>query len=153
MRLAYIVIPAIAFAAAFIGGQITDSGMGWYRTIRLPEWTPEGRVIGGVWTLIYILTAISAIRVWVRFPRDRRFRWIIGVFVLNTLLNVGWSALFFGLHLMTLAAWEAGLLGTTVLALIILIWPRDRLAAALLLPYFLWVCFATYLNAVIAGMN
>ncbi len=153
MRIVYFVIPAIAFATAFIGGRITDSGMGWYQTITLPDWTPPGRVIGGVWTLIYMLTSISAILVWVRFPRGRRFWWIMSLFVINALLNVGWSALFFGVHLMALAAWEAALLGATVLALIILIVPRDRVAAALLLPYFLWVCFATYLNAVIAGMN
>lgn len=153
MRAAYIVIPLITLLVSSIGSYITSNGMGWYRTIRLPDWTPPGSVIGGVWTTIFILTTISVLLVWTKFPRTSRFQWIIGLFILNAILNVGWSALFFGLHMMTAAAWEAGILAANVLVLIFLIWAGSRLAAGLLIPYFLWVCFATFLTATIAGMN
>ncbi|HPI78245.1 MAG TPA: tryptophan-rich sensory protein, partial [bacterium] len=64
MKLNQIVIIGVVLLLSFAGGQFTSSGMDWYRTIQLPEWTPPGSVIGIVWTTIYILTAISAIIAW-----------------------------------------------------------------------------------------
>lgn len=149
----YLVIPLIAFSAASFGGWLTDGGMEWYRTIRLPSFTPPGRVIGTVWTVIYTLSAASALIVWNRAPRTGRFRAIVGLFTLNVVLNVLWSFLFFRLHWMGVSTGEAALLGLTVVGLIVLIWPISRLASLLLVPYAAWVAFATFLTFSIWRLN
>jgi tryptophan-rich sensory protein len=127
--------------------------MGWYKTIKLPSWTPSGSVIGTVWTILFILAAISALIIWNQLAHDSRFWWIVVLFILNAVLNVGWSWLFFNQHFLGAAIFEAGLLGLSVVALVILIWPASALAAALLLPYAAWVAFATFLTYNVWSLN
>ena len=83
MKLNQLIIIAIVFALSFFGGQFTSSGMDWYKTINLPSWTPPGSVIGIVWTVIYILTAVSAMIVWKVFPRGKSFNIVVGLFIMN----------------------------------------------------------------------
>lgn len=153
MKLNYIIIPLIVFLVAFAGSLITSGGMDWYKTINLPAWTPLGSVIGAVWTTIFILSAISALIVWNRFPRGRRFSWVFIIFGINALLNIFWSYLFFGKNLLDFAFWEAGFLFISVVLLIILIRPVSRLAAILLYPYAIWGAFATYLTYTVWMLN
>jgi len=155
MKLNYIVIPLITILVAVLGNLFTSSGIdsGWYDSITKPAWTPAGSIIGAVWTLLFILATISALIVWNKAPRSRRFWWIVGVFLINAVLNVFWSFLFFNQHLLGAAIWEAGLLGLSVVALVVLIWPISRLASALLIPYAAWVFFAAYLTYSIWALN
>ena len=153
MKLNYFVIPLIVFLASFFGGRITTSGMDWYRSLSLPSWTPAGWVIGLVWTFIFTLGAISVILFWNLKQKPDYFYWVIGLFILNIILNVLWSYLFFGQHLISFAVAEAFALGISVLALIILIWPFSNSAALLLAPYCGWVFFATYLTYSIWLLN
>jgi benzodiazapine receptor len=155
MKLRYLTIPLITILVSAAGSSFTSSGIasGWYDSIAKPSWTPPGSVIGAVWTAIFILTAISAILVWNKAKRGPRFGWIIGIFIANAALNVFWSFLFFGQHLIGYAVWEAALLDLSVIALMILIWPVSRLASALLVPYAVWVAFAAYLTYVVYALN
>lgn len=146
MKFNYFVIPLIVAAVAVLGGRVTQAGMVWYRTIKLPEWTPSGSFIGMMWTAIFILTAVCAVMVWNSFPRDWRFQTIISLFLLNAALNVFWSYLFFGKHLLGWAVLEAGALAASVFGLIFLIWPVSVPAASLLILYALWSSFATYVT-------
>lgn len=148
----YIVIPLITLTTISVGSWITSGGMNWYKTIILPEFTPPGSFIGTVWTILFILATISALIVWNKVAGKRKN--IIGsAFILNALLNVGWSFLFFGLHLVGSAIYEAALLGVSVLVLMILIWPVSKLASWLLAPYLAWVSFATVLTYTIWSLN
>ena len=142
----YLIIPLFALATALIGSVFTSGNMSWYRTIRKPEWTPGGQLIGTVWTVLFTLTAISAILAWNATTGTAALPIIMAAFVANAALNVLWSFLFFSLHQMRLAIFECALLGISVLALIILIWPASVPAALLLVPYGLWVSFATFLT-------
>jgi len=153
MKPNYLVIPALTFLIASFGSWLTGQGMNWYKTINLPAWTPPGSIIGTVWTVIFILATISALIVWNRCYTEKNFWLIIFIFIINAFLNVGWSYLFFNLNLIGPAIIEAGVLGLSVLALIILIWPYSAAAAILLLPYMLWVFFATYLTYSIWLLN
>jgi tryptophan-rich sensory protein len=153
IKKSFIFIPLAVFAVAILGNWFTRGGMDWYQAINLPSFTPPGYVIGAVWTIIFILTAISAIIFWGKAPRDGRFWWVSGFFILNGLLNIFWSYLFFNRHWLGAAVWEAGILDLSVVILIILIWPVSRTAAVLLLPYTLWTTFATYLTYVIWSLN
>jgi len=149
----FIFIPIAVFAVALLGSWLTGGGMDWYKTINLPSFTPPGSVIGTVWTIIFILTAISALIFWQKAPRDKRLSWTATFFILNGALNIFWSYLFFNRHWLGAAVWEAGILDLSVIVLIILIWPVSRLASTLLMPYAAWTTFATYLTYVIWSLN
>jgi len=153
MKLNYIIIPLITLLVASVGSWLTSGGMGWYQTINLPAWTPAGSVIGAIWTIIFILATISALLVWNRFSHGKRFNWIFITFAVNAFLNVLWSFLFFGQHLLSLAIIDAALLGISVIALIVLIRHASRLAALLLYPYAIWAAFATYLTYTVWLLN
>lgn len=161
-KLNYAVIPLAVIAVALAGSGFTSLGMAelgdgsgasWYSNVIKPSWTPPGPVIGAVWTVLFILGAISALLAYNAAKQGARRAWIVGAFIANALLNVSWSYLFFYKHLVGTAAIEAGILGCSVVALIILIWPVSRIASALLIPYAVWVFFATYLTYAIWTLN
>lgn len=148
----HVLIPLAVFAVAAAGGAITSSGMAWYRTIKLPPWTPSGAVIGAVWTTIFALAAVSAIIAWNGAKGERRIA-VGAAFVLNGAFNVLWSQVFFGLHWMGAATAEAAVLWLSVIGVIAAVRPVSRLAAALLVPYAAWVVFATYLTYAVWRLN
>jgi len=130
--------------------------MDWYKTINLPSFTPAGGIIGTVWTIIFILTTISAIIVFTRDDEQttRAQKWRIGaLFIANALLNIFWSYLFFTQHEIGWATGEALILNLSVIFLIVCIWPISKTASILLLPYTAWVTFATYLSYIVYTLN
>ncbi len=151
-KYSYILIPCGTIATAVLGSLFTDTGA-WYAQLTKPSWTPPGSVIGTVWTIIFILTMVSALLVWSRARKSAPLKWITLAFVVNAILNILWSAIFFQWHFLTLAVIEAGLLGLSVIVLMKLTWPISRIASLLLLPYAGWVCFATYLTYLIMKLN
>jgi len=157
MKPGSIVIPIVVVLVAVAGSVVTSMGMGWYETLAIPNLAPAGGVIGAVWTGIYILGAISALLVW-NAPaesrrRRRRIQLVMWTFIVNAVLNVLWSVVFFGLHLTDLAVWWAVLLGVSVVVLIVTTWRISKLASLLLIPYALWVGFATHLAYLIQILN
>jgi tryptophan-rich sensory protein len=153
MKANYILIPLFTILVSGIGSVITGRGMGWYRKIKLPGFTPPGSIIGGVWTTIFVLATISALFFWNHIEKSQIFWLVATLFVLNGILNVFWSYLFFGRHLLYVAIFEAGILGLSVLGLIVFLYPIAFLASLLLWPYFLWVCFATFLTYKVWSLN
>lgn len=147
-----IAIPFIAVLIAFAGSGMTRANLPWYKTIKKPSWTPPGSVIGIVWTIIYVLTSASALIVWNLYG-DLASITVSMLFLANSALNVGWSYIFFVRHALGLAIIEMCLLNVTTIALMYIIWPLSTLAALLLLPYVLWVIFATYLAVRVKLMN
>jgi tryptophan-rich sensory protein len=147
MHLSYILIPLITILVAFVGGQLTmRSVKTWYKTIRKPSWTPPGGVIGTVWTVLYILAAISALIVW-NLPGGASVpTTIVMLFILNAAVNVFWSWVFFYKHKPGPAIWVCLFLDLTIVLLIQFISPLSVFAAWLLVPYAAWVTFASYLN-------
>jgi tryptophan-rich sensory protein len=113
-----------------------------------------------MWTTIFILAAWSATVFWnlpywetIRGSQDASRCIIAWLFVVNGILNVTWSFLFFTEHLIGTAVYEAGVLAFTVYLLIALLWPFSPLAACLLFLYAAWATFATYLTSVVWAMN
>ena len=154
MHLSYILIPLITILVAFVGGRLTAASVKtWYKTIRKPTWTPPGAVIGTVWTVLYVLAAISALIVW-NLPGGASVSATIAVlFILNAVVNVFWSYVFFYLHRPGPAIWVCLFLDLTIVLLIQFISPLSMLAAWLLVPYAAWVTFASYLNYRVWAMN
>lgn len=154
-KIGYIItILAVALVSA-VGGGITDKGMIWYEELNLPSFTPPGYFIGIVWTIIFLLSTISII-LFLRHNKEKkelRFNTIIIFLILNGLLNILWSLLFFGHGLILWSIIEMSVLNLVNLILIILLWQENKLSSILLWPYFLWVSFATYLAYSIYLLN
>jgi len=155
----------IALVVAGVGGLATDLGP-WYRGLVQPAWKPPDLVFGPVWTLLYTLTAWAGARAWWRAgllgtagnPRDgapsrQLRRRILVAFLLNAVLNVLWSVVFFLLKRPDWALVEIVLLTASVWWLIVLCATVDRLASRLLWPYLAWVLFAATVNAGVIRLN
>jgi len=150
---ALITIILVVLITAGIGSVITSAGMKWYRSIDLPPFTPPGEFIGSIWSAIYLLTGVSAYIFWHTSLPDA---WRTGIFlgfVANAILNVLWSAIFFRWHAIGWAFIEALFLEASVLLLIALLLPYSYVAALLLVPYALWVLFASFLTFTIWQVN
>jgi tryptophan-rich sensory protein len=123
-----------------------DTGRSWYKTIILPDWTPSNAIMVIAWTIIFILTSISILIIWNKYFSKKNFSVVIGLFVINALLIVGWNILFFSHQMMGIAFFQAIVLILNLILLIILIWRFSPLAAYLLFPYTAWVIFSTVLT-------
>ncbi len=144
----------ICFSAAGVGGLATAGSVNsdWFSELIKPEWNPPDWVFGPVWSILYLMMAISAWLVW-RCPGSETAKWALSWFGFHLILNVMWSVLFFGLQRPGWAAIEIVLLWISILISIGLFYRDSKLAAGLLIPYLLWVSFATYLNITIWSLN
>ncbi len=150
----YVIIPLLVIIVSVVGSFFTSQGVNdWYQTLKLPSWTPSGEVIGLVWTVIFVLTAISALIFWNTSRKTSTFGIIVLIFLVNGFLNILWSYIFFDLNLILVAFFEAILLCLSTVALIILLWPVSKTASLLLFPYAAWVGFASYLTLTIWQLN
>jgi len=118
------------------GSFFTSQGVSsWYPTIIKPSYTPPGSFIGIMWTVIYILSAISLI-VFVNKGRGKGILWlVIGIYVLNGIINASYSYIFFAKHDLGLAVISAFLIWIIVAMLMASIWNISHTASFLLFPY------------------
>ncbi|HEY1122448.1 MAG TPA: TspO/MBR family protein [Haloferula sp.] len=139
---------AVAEILGGLGGFITASSIGsWYAALERPPGTPPNAVFGPVWSILYAMMGIAFALVWHRAPAGPAKQRALTIFFIQLVLNLAWTPVFFGAHLLAPALVVIGLLVLAIAATIIHFRPLDKLAAALLVPYLLWVCYATYLNA------
>ena len=140
-------------ATSAIGAVATTPALNsrWYRRLKKPPWQPPGAVFGPAWTVIYALIATSML-----IARDRGGEGQRPLFVLfgtNLALNVAWTLIFFRGRSPLAAGVEIVVLEGTTVALVVRAWPVSRLASLLLVPYALWVAFATALTWAIWTRN
>lgn len=153
LKISDFLVPALIILTSWSGSQITSSSMTWYDTLTLPAITPPGWVIGLVWTTLFVLLVIAMIMYFRRSVGTKWFWFGWLVLVVNLALNFLWSYLFFGRQMIGTALAEALVLALSVLGLIILAWPKSKLSSLLLLPYLLWVLFASFLTYNIWVLN
>lgn len=144
MKISTVVIVLLLLVIMFLGGEFTQAGLDWYRVLKKPAGTPPGHVFTFVWLFIYTLVAICLIRIWKARPAP--FGLMMALFVVNGILNLAWSYLFFTKRLMLVAFFDLALLWITICGLIWLLLKTSRFNAYLLVPYGLWVAYAGYLN-------
>jgi len=139
-------------SAAGAGSLFTMVSVGsWYVELAKPTWTPPAWVFGPVWTVLYAMMAVAGWLVWRRHGAARRAAlWFFGV---QLVLNVAWSALFFGLRLPGLAFLDILALWSIIAATLVTSFRVSRAAGILLIPYLLWVSFAAALNFSIWRLN
>jgi tryptophan-rich sensory protein len=140
----------LCFTAAAGGGFVMTGD--WYAMLSKPTWNPPSWVFGPVWTLLYIMMGVSAWLVWKEggFAQQRK---PLTLFLVQLVLNAIWTPLFFGAHELGIAFAEILLLWLAILATILAFRRVSTTAAWLLVPYLLWVSFASVLNATLWCMN
>jgi tryptophan-rich sensory protein len=151
----YILIPALYMLIAASGRLFNAESVElWYPTLLKPAYTPPGSFIGAMWTVIYILTALSFILYINRSRRAQESPWpVAGAYLINGFFNAAWSYIFFSRKMIGLATADALLIWVTVLIMMVLAWPRSRASSLLLIPYLAWTAFATFLNYRIYILN
>ena len=138
------------FSASFIGGITTFKFKEpWYSTLVKPSFNPPDWVFGPVWTILYILMAIAIWNVWIKSKNIN----LVYLYFIHLFFNTTWSVVFFGFNQIELA-----LINLIVLILFIVFLFRkymviSKLSANLMIPYFIWCCFAFLLNLNLMMLN
>lgn len=144
---------AVCFIAAGIGSSVTFPQIDpWYTTLEKPFFTPPNWLFGPVWTLLFAMMAVAAWLV------SRAAGWhnawqALMLFNVQLVLNMLWSIVFFGMERPLLAACEILILWLAILATLLAFRRHSLIAAALLVPYLVWVSYAGLLNWSIAILN
>lgn len=125
----------------------------WYAGLNKPFFSPPNWVFGPVWTLLYFLMGVAAYLIWIKGVHHKNVKAALGWFLVQLSLNFLWSFLFFGIRMPLLAFIDIVLLGGAIALTIKKFFPLSRNAALLLVPYFLWVSFASLLNLAIILLN
>ncbi|HBX66853.1 MAG: sensory protein TspO [Balneola sp.] len=125
----------------------------WYVTLNKPSFNPPDWLFGPVWTLLYTLMGISAAAVWQAGTHKPEVVQALQFFGLQLLFNGLWSFLFFGLKNPTLAFTEIICLLILIIITFLKFKPIKYWASWLLIPYILWVAFASVLNLSIVILN
>ena len=126
----------------------------WYTNLNKPWFTPPGAVFGPVWTLLYASMAWAFWRVLRLKPEHSpQRRQAIVAFCVQMALNAGWSWAFFAARSPGLGLCVIGALMVAITVTILLFWRLDKPAGLILIPYWLWVAFASVLNAAIWRLN
>lgn len=152
-RWALVSVPLVLLLG-IASGRISNSGYGnpWFDALVKPAIMPPGWAFGAAWTILYILMGLALAAVLnARGAPGRGLA--IALFVVQFLVNLAWSPLFFAAHQVSLALW-------VILALLMLVaitswafWRVRAGAGLLLLPYIAWLCFASVLNYQIDALN
>jgi tryptophan-rich sensory protein len=146
LRWALVLVPGVLLLG-FLSGAAASSGPEnpWFAGLVKPALFPPPATFGIVWSVLYVLMGLAAaLVVSARGAPGRGLA--LGAFVVQLLLNLAWSPLFFGLHRISAALTLLGVLDLAVLATLVLFWRVRPIAGMLFVPYLAWVLFATVLN-------
>ncbi|MEI6846665.1 MAG: TspO/MBR family protein [Chlorobiaceae bacterium] len=146
---------AFCFLFAFAGSTFTPQpGSEWYYTVlNKPSWNPPDWIFPPVWTVLFLLMGIALNFVLAKRDEKKPIKGALVLFGLQLLLNLGWSAAFFGYHSPLLAFLDIVLLWLVIVLTIVKFREVSLLSGNLLIPYLLWVSFALFLNFTILQLN
>lgn len=142
----------VSFATSAVGALASVRASAFYAQLEQPGWAPPPEVFGPVWSVLFALMGVAAWLVW----RSGGFgpnRLPLSLFFLQLGSNALWSWLFFAWHLGLFALVDIAVLWVLIAATILAFWRVRPLAGALLIPYLLWVSFASVLNFALWRLN
>lgn len=125
----------------------------WYMTLNKPFFNPPSWIFGPVWTTLYFLMGVAVFLVWKKGLKNKKIKRALLYFFIQLFFNFLWSLLFFGLHSPILGLIDIVALLITIIFTIRAFYTISKPASYILLPYFLWVSFATILNISILILN
>jgi len=137
----------IVFLVAGLGSIFTsqNTGSDWYNSIK-PTITPPNIVFPIAWSILFFLIALSLYFCRIGSKNKNETSSIAIVFGVNFMLNIIWSILYFGMKNPRLAFFDIILLLASIVSILLLSWKISKKSFWLLMPYFIWVCFASILN-------
>lgn len=139
---------SVEFSAAWFTQESVST---WYPTLTKPWWTPPNYIFPIVWTVLYLMMALSLWIITIK-PGEAKSPALI-VFFIQLSLNFAWSFLFFFWRDPFWAFIDISLLCIAIATTIVCFWRISRIASFLLVPYLVWVCFAAWLNLTILFLN
>jgi tryptophan-rich sensory protein len=149
-----VVLIAVCELAGIVGSVFTMPAIpGWYAGLAKPSFNPPNWIFGPVWTLLYAMMGLAAYLLYEKGFKRPEVKKALAVFAAQLVMNTLWSIVFFGAHRILGAAVVIVLLWAMILATILLFHRISKAAAYLLVPYILWVSFATVLNASLYVLN
>lgn len=152
--LPFVLCILIPLAIGAVGGLFTaNSVKTWYVTLNKPSFNPPSWVFGPVWTTLYILMGIASYLVWKRRKVISGYNWAVISYIVQLLLNLMWSFLFFYQQQIGFALLEIGILLIAIIINAFIFYRINKIAGLLFIPYILWVSFASYLTYSIFILN
>lgn len=140
--------------AGIIGSVFTTASIPtWYAGLKKSPLNPPNWIFAPVWITLYALMGISAYLIYEKGMGKKEVKTALAVFAVQLVFNTLWSIVFFGAHLMFAAIVVIVLLWMMILVSIWLFHRISKTAAYLLIPYILWVSFATVLNISLYVLN
>ena len=150
----FIISLIITLSIAYVASIFTRPEIqSWYPALNKPSFNPPNWLFAPVWITIYILIGIAAYLVWKQRDTSSAYKTAVAIYIIQLALNFSWSIVFFGMHHILAALIIIILLSVTIILNINWFGRLDTIAAWLLVPYLLWVCFATLLNISIYILN
>lgn len=125
----------------------------WYATLNKPPFSPPNWIFGPVWTALYFMMGISLYLVWMKGLKNKKVKIAMLFFAVQLIFNFLWSLLFFGMHSPQLALVDIFFLLIAISMTMVKFNKISKPASYLLVPYLLWVSFATVLNLSIVVLN
>ena len=145
---------AICQATGVVGSIFTVKAIPtWYAALNKPVFNPPNWIFGPVWISLYLLMGVSLYLVLSMEPKDLAVKKALWVFAIQLVLNAIWTPLFFGAKLPLIAFIEILVLWIFIVLTIVKFKPLSKAAAYLLIPYLLWVSFASILNGALWLLN
>lgn len=146
-----IVFLTAAIAAGIVGTLLQGDDAGaHYLALDRPPWAPPAWLFGVVWPVLYVLIGLAAWVLWRRTGDLHETRLAHGLWAGQLIVNAAWPGVFFGLEALWPAAAVLAVLVGLVVATIAAFARHDRLSAWLLVPYVIWIVYATALNVALA---
>ena len=136
----------ISLGTGVIAGFLTFGSMAQYQEMYHPPLAPPGWVFPVVWLLLYTLMGIASYRIYLKNPKAEALK----LYLIQLAVNFFWPVFFFNLGWQLFAAVWLLVLWYLVFVMIKEFARIDEGAARLMIPYLVWLTFATYLNIVIA---
>ncbi len=148
----FIISIFIPLTVGFVGSFFTMNSIStWYIYLHKPFFTPPSWIFGPAWTALYIMMGISLYIIWINPIKNKKMAFI--TFGVQMFLNMIWSIIFFGFQSPLFAFIEIIILWISILLSIIYFFKISKSASYLLIPYILWVSFASILNFSIYYLN
>lgn len=149
-----IVCIGVCQLAGVIGSVFTMENIPtWYASLNKPPLQPPNWLFGPVWITLYTLMGVSIFLVIKNGLNKPGVKSAAGLFAVQLVLNTLWSIVFFGMHELLMSVFIIAALWIMILLTMLKFKPISFTAAVLLLPYLLWVSFASYLNSAIFVLN
>ncbi len=153
MRLNHLAIPYLAVLIFLVGSVLGSYGVTWYETLQVPSWSPTTALIALIWAVIYAGVAWALLLIWNNTLHDEGFRWLMRGLAVAAVINLVWAIAFFIFHDLIVSLWSAVALSVSMCLITGDVALRSRKAALFLVPYTLWVLFASYFMYVVMQLN